>query len=740
MSRARKAPRTLRALSENLKRATVEALWWGAGYSAFGGSDLFDRIRNNLNQDVASGMWAPPNVPSDRRGGANWPLWRTEIELDIFRQQSRMCVSAANSFGKGLLKNLTNAVIGKGYSYKMAAKKDPKVKPDSPGMAPEMMDGLIKGAQDVVDEFLAANRWNATADPREMVNPNGTREREGFRRTRRDGEALVRFFFMEEGELRGKTRVRFMEPEQLRNPPGATLQDGWSFGMRHKVDPFPDTEDIQEYHFVFQSPEMATPGESMAGELVPASEIVHIKNVDEDAATKRGMPDFVLDVMDALNRARTLQRNISISSAIRAATAEFWEHETATKDSISSMAQGLAEYQQTNPVSQQTENVERIAPGTIRRTPKGQKLVFPAASNGTTEQLAAAQGDLRQASTAFTAPEYMTGNAENNNYASSKEAGTPFVRTSECDQEHFKGAFAVCVWKAIRWAVECGLLPPEALTLLDLQVEAPDVTSRDTLEQAQEDQILTQGKIKSPQTAQMERGLDPETEMTNFAEVAEMMGPALPGLPMPDDGQPVPPSNGRPAPGANGNGKLNGAPKKPAVPGGNRLREGKDATGHEHAADGKFGKGGKKADSHKIDVPYLMANTGHKAPSSDPLGLTTHKFPEGMDKTALKSAHDLSTNPFMRPTVPAIAHAVKQQHAGATDRDVHAALVKLHRSGHVELGPYTQALATIPAEQLGHVIPLDRDPKFYVKPMKRLNESREKPGRAKHGRKSKTVR
>jgi capsid protein len=528
-----KKPLSLNKLREALETRLLENLLQDNWDSS---ADLWNRMR--VPDDEPG--WVPLSLPSDRKKGANYPIWRTEVELDRFRQQSRLLVKA-NDFAKGLLKNLTNSVIGKGYSYKAQTKEKIDAAPDEPGVQePEQLTQLVAAVQNVVDEFLSINRWNTSTDPMaDHQGPACSREREGFRRVRRDGEAFIRLFYLQDG----RTKCRFVEPEQVRQPPGVTEQDGWSFGIRHNMEPFEDVEDVLEYHVVYQDPTTTAHKDTMLGELVPACEMVHVKNVDEDAATKRGLPDFVLDTLDALQRAAKLQRNSSIGAAIRAATAEIWQYATASQSQLTALAAGLKETERTDPITGRTELSERIRPGTVRRIPAGQTLVPPASATGVPEHQQAVQGDLRQASSGFCAPEYMTGDASNGNYASTREAGTPFVRAGECDQEHFKGAYLICVWRAVRHAVECGRLPPEALTLVVIQVEAPTVVTRDDLQRAQEDQILIPLGVKDRQTAAMERGLDHELVQANNEEYQDRMGGQGNPLPMPDDdpGNPSPP-------------------------------------------------------------------------------------------------------------------------------------------------------------------------------------------------------
>src|SRR5262249_19000540 len=87
-------------------------------------------------------------------------------------------------------------------------------------------------------------------DPTGNLTVTGSREREIFRRVKRDGEAFLRFHFQDEG----KTLVRFVEPEQVRDGGGQLPQEGWSFGIRHQMTPFEDVETVTEYSIFWPDP------------------------------------------------------------------------------------------------------------------------------------------------------------------------------------------------------------------------------------------------------------------------------------------------------------------------------------------------------------------------------------------------------------------------------------------------------------------------------------------------------
>lgn len=516
-------------------------------YLDFGGSDLMDQARREIANESGSG-WVPINVASDRRAGANWPIWRTQQELSGLRAKSRLVV-ATNSYAKGYLRNLTSHVIGKGNTYKVKPKDSAMPKPDpaNPNAQAPNLDPLVDATQAVVDAFLKSNRWNCAADPMQPSKIGPTREQETYRRVKRDGEAILQFFFLSGREQggrgdvdRGKTFVRFIEPACIVDPPGATVQEGWFLGLRHRVEPYEDLEDVLEYHVLYSDPtlENVEQTESPMGKLIDAAEIVHITNPDEDAMLGRGTPEFVYDTFKAFYRAGKLQQAISLGATIRACTAEMWEWQLATQQQIGTLAGGQGTPKQ-NQQTGATEYNQKVEPGMIRHGPANRKLV-PPVQGMVQENLDAAQGDLRQAASAGCAPEYMvSADASNANYASTKEAGTPFVRYAELEQEYFNGAFLACIWKAVWWAVQCGNLPKEALTLLDIEVKSAKVMTRDSLEVAQEDQILIQAGIKDRATASAERGYDPDSVEQANAEYQQKNGGGM-GMQVPpgQEGQP----------------------------------------------------------------------------------------------------------------------------------------------------------------------------------------------------------
>ncbi len=503
------------------------------------------------------------SLPSDRQHGRQWPLWININQLGYFRQASRV-LCATNAQAKGVLKNLTNYLIGTGFKYNAVLRGDYKPADDT---AKDESGQLVAAVQSVIDTFLGE------ADPLNHMTPWNWRERESFRRVRRDGEVFLRLF----RRATGRVDVRFIEPEQIRDPAGARLEEGWSYGIKHLTGfdeaggHVEDVESITHYHAVYKA-------DSGHGEVIPATDIVHIKNVDEDATVKRGMPDFVYDTLQAFQRAGKLQRNLSEGAMLQAAIAWIEQFENATKASVQSYVDDRQDSSTVDPLTGRTMSVEKMQPGTIPRIPKGKTFVDPPWNQGAGSQQAIVQGDLRQGLSAFCAPEYFSADASNANYASTAQAGAPFVKCAETDQTYFRSHFLRCVWEAVHWAIRCGKLPPNTLEVVTLQVEAPVILHKDPVQQAQTDQIYITLGVKSRQTTAMEQGYDPEAEQANNAEWQE----SNPQPAMPDMG---------------------GGPSMPPMPS-RPTQEGKDASGHEHAADGRFGTGGGSSNGTKTKADH----------------------------------------------------------------------------------------------------------------------------------------
>jgi hypothetical protein len=124
-----------------------------------------------------------------RQNGEHGPWVRNEQDLATLRDLSRWMVET-NPYLTGLFASLTNYVVGTGMVHKVTSRSGASKR-------------TIKAVEDWVDWFLEVNEWD------------GDRDRETFRRDHRDGQALVRLFAQDDGEM---SLMRFIEPEYIGQP------------------------------------------------------------------------------------------------------------------------------------------------------------------------------------------------------------------------------------------------------------------------------------------------------------------------------------------------------------------------------------------------------------------------------------------------------------------------------------------------------------------------------------------
>ena len=299
-------------LLENQVRSLVRQLqetYYSPGY---GYTALMTRL---------SDLWTNPRSaiaqPGDRRGGKDWPIIQNETEVDILRAESYWRCRT-NSQAQSMLSARTDYAIGTNPTFNVSILKDLPIRDadeNTPGkQLPEWIHRLQAKVQKRVNEFIKRNNF-------------GQRCREAYWRVPRDGEAILRYF-LPEGE---NVVTRWVEPEQIRNPPGGTELDGWTFGMRHFVDGYTeDIETILEYHIA--------PLNSMIrgtlGDFVPAERIWHLKDRFHDSNVKRGLPMFIFQTGEAFDRIHILQRNSSIGEACRQAVIAITQYANANIDQI----------------------------------------------------------------------------------------------------------------------------------------------------------------------------------------------------------------------------------------------------------------------------------------------------------------------------------------------------------------------------------------------------------------------
>jgi hypothetical protein len=460
--------------------------------------------------------WLPlggdANSLSSIHGAGAFTAPLTELTLCDIRNQCRM-LAATNEFAINGHENRISFIVGPGHSYRATAvsavlphratavsavpyagpalqasdqsdaDRDPSL-PRSPSAA------LAGSVQRELDHFVRANHWHA-------------RQQEIVRRRDRDGEAFLRFFTLADGTL----RLRFVEPDQIATPPQHAHDPSNRLGI------VTDRHDVETVHGYF-----------IDGQLVDAVDIQHRK-ANVDANVRRGLPLFY-PVYKNLRRAEKLLRNMSVVAEIQSAIALIRRHRHGMRSALQQFAADRADATATNPATARTTYYKHYGPGTILDTHADVEYDFPAAGLDASAYVAVLQAELRAIASRLVMPEFMlTSDASNANYSSTMIAEGPAMRMFARLQAEQTADDLKVMWRVVRAAVSAGRLPPEALTMIDIQATPPSLAVRDHLAEAKRYEIECNNGILSPQTWSQRSGLDYDQEQANLAAHRSQLAP-----------------------------------------------------------------------------------------------------------------------------------------------------------------------------------------------------------------------
>lgn len=411
--------------------------------------------------------------------GIGYPWFRDDEHLDFFRAEARM-LARQNTFCKGALKSFVSTVMGGGGKWTVTS-EDSTIK---------------KTIEDFLAEFNTVVSWfpiTITRPLKGAVRP--PRASEMVRRLVVEGEVFLRLFASDTvGCI-----VRFVAPEHVRSP--QSNDDGYFCGVLCDED---DSESVSGFWIVKNHTD---------GSHVSVDDIIHVLNPDTDSNVHRGLSDLLFEVGDNLRQASEIQRAVNIGARERAKVVTVWQYLYATADQVTSIAQQYKSFQLSHFSTGQLDTYTYGEPGQTLRVGPGQQAV-PMTIDYSEQYLIAQTGALRAAGSGLVMPEYVISqNASNNNFASIKEAGMPFIRNVEDFQAIVRTVSIRLGYEAISRAG----LPLEGYIL---GCELPAPTQRDSLQITQEDSALVDRKIKSRQTCALERGLNWEEEKKRIAAEA----------------------------------------------------------------------------------------------------------------------------------------------------------------------------------------------------------------------------
>jgi hypothetical protein len=473
--------------------------------------DLRDYLPGGYNG--IGNLAAFPTTRNDRDEGRNFPFFRTEIELAQIRGAARL-LATGNENAVGVLNHLTNYVLGTGFKYHAVPKK--AARPDA---------ALIARVQQTIENFLEHNLWTGNLD------------RELFRRRRRDGERFLGLWHTGAGRVEART----IEPDQVTEPGNQRqIEDwlhsdhdeptSWSFGVHS------DERDVQNVHgYYVQWSDNDTDWDYLPGGNSPIfpplganaqdhnAWLEHDKS-NVDRVVKRGLSDFFCG-QATLELARKLLRNIGEGASLQAAIAWIREVVSGTGQSQVQAGQTLradAMFPSSSPTGGRMHYVQQYDPGTILTPAPGTKYVSgPMGSERAPSFLLAHAALLRNFAVRWGLPEHMvTGSAENNNYASILEAGSPFHKACEAAQSEEKQSHSRVLWRVVWFAWSAGVLGdipwPKLRASVDIQIEPPQIEIRDADKETERRKTMFDAGILSRKTWQLQEDLDPDQEEANM--------------------------------------------------------------------------------------------------------------------------------------------------------------------------------------------------------------------------------
>lgn len=410
--------------------------------------------------------WIP--IESLMRSSDSAVPYTSEADLRMIRDESRF--NAQNHpFAISAIENRISYTVGTGHQYKVRPR--PGVEVDD--------DTLDKVRREMLD-FCERNEWF-------------DRQAEAQRRLDRDGEVFIRKFVVD-----GRLAVRFVEPEHVRRP--ATRADV-VFGI--EFDPR-DAETPLAYWV------LADPNRPGSHERIEAAQIQHRKaNVDRTAP--RGVP-LCYSVRSNLRRSWRLLRNMSTVASIQAAIAIVRKHGSVKTGTIQQYVNNLASATSTDTYGNQ-KTYQQYPPGAIVDLPPGTEYEFPATGIDVAKFVEALQAELRAIAARLSMPEFMlSADASNANYASTMVAEGPAVKAFERLQSGMIWQDWQIIKAALIVAEENGRLPRGVSELVEIDAEAPIVTARNRLQEAQADQILLTAGVISRTTVAGRHGFDYQQE------------------------------------------------------------------------------------------------------------------------------------------------------------------------------------------------------------------------------------
>lgn len=428
---------------------------------------------------------------------------RTVQELDRQRQLARYAFET-NENAQAVINGLCAYVVGGGYDVRVAAREKD---------AAAGVDEMVAAAQQVIDEFVDVNELQDASDGCSVYD-------ETYQRCKVEGEAFIRMY-VDEIET---TRVRFVEPDNVRPPLGQNWEGPWSFGIltSGKVDGGSygenlawDTQTPRAYNINYPI--------TNKDEQVPARFMFHVKN-SVKKNQKRGVSAFYC-CDETLRGTQKLRYAAREGAKIRASIPYVRQHQQADLPTIQALQAGVITA--TAPRSDQFGNqyevpVQQVEPGSVVDIPQALEMKpSPADPNAEGVEQNLRHG-VETIAARFNAPPWLVGGTTGDaSYADGLVKESPFYKTLVKQQKVQTGFWRRVFISVLEVAEEQGRLPAGASQSLKVMVTAEDPQVRNEAERTQNNAQLYGLGVLSLHTLAAESGHDLDEEVAHRRQEEE---------------------------------------------------------------------------------------------------------------------------------------------------------------------------------------------------------------------------
>jgi hypothetical protein len=467
--------------------------------------------------------------PADRtQDRSHAPLpYLTEVEYFRHITLARDLV-ATNDLGIGYMSRVRQYVGGVRVSFVLAGQAPGPASAgpvDADGDGVSDVEPLVAACHKMWEDFRRRNDWGRGAE---------NREKEAVTRATRDGDLTVRLFKGGPSEV---PRMRFVDPEFVRSPPGATQHDPEYMGV---ITP---RNDAEEYTGICVQNDPDDPTDVTE---VPRGRCVRLKR-NADRCSKRGLSDF-LPSAETLRKTVELIDNMGVTAGVQSKIAWIEKFGPAVTPL---QARNAVEAGQDTSATKYTPyggsrqvSFTRELPGTIKRTEHDREHA-PGPTSSPEGFLSIVEAAIRRVSIRFGLPdEFMWGKGDS--YASVLVTNSPFVHEITERQEQFQGFVEELVEAVIALCEESGRLPRGTGERIRVVCTSPAVVIADELKQWQVFQGELQAGVASPYDYMREKDRDPIRVLSDGADFAKKKAQNGIGQQPPDGGQPPPGAGSEP--------------------------------------------------------------------------------------------------------------------------------------------------------------------------------------------------